>query len=425
MSTTNKGHLPYIINSLLTTDAYKFSMGQTIFHQFQDYTTEWDFKCRNKSTGEDNVKFTAAMVNEIRYQIKHYCDLQFKEEELEYLASIKYIKQDYINFLRYWRPFYDDFTISTEDDCGLKILAKGTWLNTSMYEIPVLAIVNEVYFRMRYDYDKLLRDFKERFDDKLNKLLTCDYELGTFSEFGLRRRLSGEAEDYAIQKFVENKDALAKKGSHFAGSSNVELAMKYKIIPIGTLAHEFIESVGQGDMKLNPAYSNWYGMESWTKEYGVLNGTWLTDTIGEEACRRDMGLTYSILFSGVRHDSGDPYEWGDKWIQHYQDLYDKFHDERVNPKIKTLLFSDSLNFEKATSIYRYFKGKAKVAFGIGTFITNDTSVPPLNIVMKVAYCNGHDVAKLSNDPGKSMCRNKDYIEYLSKTIRWRLEHEEH
>lgn len=407
-----------IINSLLTTDAYKLSMGQTIFHQFQDYTTEWDFKCRNK-----DVKFTPEMVEEIRQQIQHFCTLTFKEDELEYLSTIKYIKRDYINFLRYWRPFYSDFDISTDGESGIKIMAKGTWLNTSMYEIPVLAIVNEVYFRMKYDYNQLIVEFKKRFDDKLQGLLNGTYELHSFSEFGLRRRLSAEAEEYAVSKFVENRQALAEKGSFFLGSSNVELAKKFSIVPVGTLAHEFIESVGQGNLKLNPAYSNWYGMESWTKEYGVLNGTWLTDTIGDQCCHLDMGLTYSILFSGVRHDSGDPYVWGDHWIAHYQKLYDQFHDERVNPKNKTLLFSDGLNFESATSIYRYFKDKAKVAFGIGTFITNDTSVPALNIVMKVAICNDHDVAKLSNAPGKSMCRNPNYVDYLNRAIQWRLNNE--
>lgn len=410
--------LPPIINSLLTTDTYKFSMGQTIYHQFQDYTTEWDFKCRNPE-----IKFTPEMVKEISEQIKHFCTLTFKEEELNYLSSIEWIKPSYLNFLRYWTPFYNDFEISTSGENGLKIVAKGTWLNTTMYEIPVLAIVNEVYFKLKYNYDELLADFKKRFDSKLKLLIDGTFELNKFSEFGLRRRLSAEAEEYTIQKFVENSELLKKNGSIFCGTSNVELAKKYNILPIGTLAHEFIEAVGQGNMKLNPAYSNWVSMESWTKEYGVLNGTWLTDTIGDEACRRDMGLTYSILFSGVRHDSGDPYIWGDQWIEHYQKLYDEFKDERVNPKNKTFLFSNSLNFENATEINRYFKKKVNVAFGIGTYITNDTSIPPLNIVMKVALCNGHHVAKLSNEDGKSQCRNQEYVEYLKRTIRWRLENE--
>lgn len=410
--------LPPIINSLLTTDTYKFSMGQTIYHQFQDYTTEWDFKCR-----DSNIKFTPEMVKEITEQVQHFCTLTFSDDELNYLSTIEWIKPSYINFLRYWKPFYSDFTITTIGDNGLKIVAKGTWLNTTMYEIPVLAIVNEVYFKLQYDYERLYDDFKKRFDSKLEKLLDGTYELNQFSEFGLRRRLSAESEEYAIRKFIENKEKLKEKGSIFLGTSNIELARKYNIIPLGTLAHEFIEAVGQGNVKMNPAFSNSLSMDSWTKEYGVLNGTWLTDTIGDEACRRDMDLTYSILFSGVRNDSGDPFIWGDQWIEHYKKLYEEFKDERVNPINKTLLFSNSLDFEKATAINRYFKKKIKVAFGIGTYITNDTSIKPLNIVMKMAICNGHHVAKLSNEDGKSQCRNQEYVDYLRKTIKWRLENE--
>ena len=189
------------------------------------------------------------------------------------------------------------------------------------------------------------------------------------------------------------------------------------------MAHEFIMCVGQGNPMVNPAYSNKLAMESWNEEYGVLNGTYLTDTIGDELSHRDMGFTFSILFSGVRHDSGDPYEWGEAWIEHFKNYYEKYHDERVNPKNKTLLFSDSLDFEKASKLYEHFKSRIKVAFGIGTYIANDTDVEPLNIVMKVSECNGSPVAKLSNDDGKLMCNDDSYVEYLRKTIDWRLKHE--
>ncbi|MBQ2529439.1 MAG: nicotinate phosphoribosyltransferase, partial [Treponema sp.] len=205
---------------------------------------------------------------------------------------------------------------------------------------------------------------------------------------------------------------------------NVYLAKKYGVVPVGTMAHEFIMCVGQGNPMYNPAYSNKLAMESWTKEYGVLNGTYLTDTIGDVTAHLDMGYTYSILFGGVRHDSGDPYEWGEEWIKHYQAFYDKYKDERVNPKSKTLLFSDSLDFKRASALYAHFKDRIKVAFGIGTYIANDTDVEPLNIVMKITECNNSPVAKLSNAVGKTMCKDDSYVEYLRKTIAWRLAHEE-
>lgn len=402
-----EGKMDRIINSLLETDAYKFSMGQAIYHQFPAYKTTWTFKCRNK-----DVHFTPEMVKEIKRQIKMYCGLRFKEDELEYLNNIRWLKGSYIDFLRLWHPRFEDFNISADDECGLAIETTGTWLNTSMYEIPTLAIVNEVYFRMQYDYAELIKDYEKRLDEKIKWLKTGKYNIGSFSEFGLRRRLSGEAQEMAVRKM---KDA-SYKASRFVGTSNVFLARKYGVTPVGTMAHEWVMCVGQGNHKHNPSYSNWYMMDYWVKEYGILNGTALTDAITTDCFLRDFQLTFATLFSGVRHDSADPYVWGDKMIAHYNKL-------GIDPKTKTLLFSDSLNFEKANAINEYFKDQVKVAFGIGTYISNDTFAPPLNIVMKTTACNGGDVAKISDDAGKGICKNPEYVKYLERSIKWRMEHE--
>ena len=396
-----------IIKSLLETDAYKFSMGQAIYHQFSDYKTTWTFKCRNK-----DVFFTPEMVEEIKRQIRLYCDLRFTEEELDYLDRVKWIKGSYCDFLRLWAPRYEDFIFSTESNSGLTIETKGTWLNTSMYEIPTLAIVNEVYFRMAYDYDQLMESFKKRLDAKVAKIESGEYNIGAFSEFGLRRRLSSEAQDLAVRTFKDRQ----YPDSTFVGTSNVYLAKKYGIKPIGTMAHEWIMCVGQGNHKHNPAYSNWYSLDAWIKEYGVLNGTALTDAITTDCFLEDFQLTYATLFSGVRHDSGDPYEWGDKMIEHYRNL-------EIDPRTKTLLFSDSLNFEKADKLKSYFQDRAKVAFGIGTYLSNDTDVPALNIVMKTTACNGMDVAKISDTRGKGMCKNPAYVHYLQRCIDWRIDNQ--
>lgn len=400
--------LPQIINSLLETDMYKFSMGQTIFHQFTSYKTTWTFKCRNK-----DVHFTDEMVEEIKEQVQAFCQLRFTEEELEYLDNITWIKGTYVDFLRLWQPRYEEFTITTDAPCGLAIDAAGTWLNTSMYEIPVLAIVNEVYFRMAYDYDVLLKQFKRRLDEKVRLLEEDTYRLSDFSEFGLRRRLSAEAQEMAVKAIAEVE---LPADSHFIGTSNVYLAKKFNLKPVGTMAHEWIMCTGQGNHKHNPAYSNWYALDAWVKEYGILNGIALTDTITTDCFLRDFQLTYATLFSGVRHDSGDPYEWGDKMIAHYNSL-------EINPRTKTLLFSDSLDFERATALYDYFKDKAKVAFGIGTFISNDTDEEALNIVMKTTKCNGMDVAKISDVAGKGMCKNPDYVDYLNRCIDYRMKND--
>lgn len=402
--------LKQIITSLLETDMYKFSMGQAIYHQFPSYKTTWTFKCRN-----EDVKFTKGMVAEIKEQIKAYCKLRFTEDELDYLDNIKWIKGSYVDFLRLWQPRYEDFKITADGKCGLAIETKGTWLNTSMYEIPTLAIVNEVYFRMANNYDKLLASFKERLDMKYDKIHNCHLYIGTFSEFGLRRRLSAEAQEMVIEKFSHLNDTQ-KCSSTFIGTSNVYLAKKFGMTPVGTMAHEWIMCSGQGNHKHNPAYSNWYALDAWIKEYGILNGIALTDTITTDCFLRDFQLTYATLFSGVRHDSGDPVEWGKKMIDHYKNL-------GVDPKTKTLLFSDSLNFEKADELWRHFHKDTNVAFGIGTYLSNDTEVSPLNIVMKVTKCNGSDVAKISDTEGKGMCKNPEYVKYLNRCIDWRMKAE--
>ena len=384
-------------------------MGQAIFHQFNTDETTWTFKCRNK-----DVYFTPEMTDEITEQIKAYCTLTYTEEELNYLASIKWLKKDYIDFLRFWHPRFEDFTITRNAPCGLSIETKGTWLSTSQYEIPVLAIVNEVYFTYKYDI-KSLEDMMHFYtDEKINDLLFPKHEYHVlyntpFSEFGTRRRLSSKAQEDMIKMF---------KGARipgFVGTSNVYLAMKYGLTPVGTMAHEYIMTVGQGHHEYNPAYSNKFALDSWVKEYGILNGIALTDTITTDCFLKDFRLTYSTLFSGVRHDSGDPIEWGEKIIKHYESL-------GINPNTKTLLFSDSLDFHRASEIANHFAGRAKVAFGIGTWLSNDCGVPALNIVMKVTEANGQPVAKISDASGKGMCKDESYVDYLTRAINWRMTH---
>ena len=396
-----------IIKSLLENDLYKFSMGQAIYHQFSDYKTTWSFKCRN-----EGVKFSEEVVEEIRNQIRLFCTLRFNEDELAYLNDIRWIKGSYVDFLRLWQPRYEDFRIERSEDGELILETTGTWLNTSLYEVPTLAIVNEVYFRMNFDYDRLFEDFRKKAKEKCEKIADGTYKLANYSEFGLRRRLSGEAQEYIVKELIK----YSNDETHFVGTSNVYLAKKYHVTPVGTMAHEWIMCVGQGDHKHNPAYSNYYALNAWVKEYSVLNGTALTDTITTDCFLRDFRLTFATLFSGVRHDSGDPFTWGNVMLAHYERL-------GVDAKDKTLLFSDSLNFEKATALYEYFKGKCKLAFGIGTYLSNDTSVDPLNIVMKVTKCNGQDVAKISDVEGKSMCKNQEYVDYLARSIDWRMRNE--
>lgn len=406
-----------IIDSLLVNDLYKFNMQNIVYKRFNDYTTTWTFKCRNT-----DVKFTDEMVQEIREQFDHYCTLRFTDEELNWLkTNLPWLSIGYINFLKFWHPirnevfiqqpgelFGNDIVCKPYNDCGLAIEARGTWLNTMFCEIPLLSIVNEVYFAFKYGVNAKDKIFKEKTIEKVNRIKT-DLVIGPFSEFGLRRRLSADTQDWLIKYLIESN------APKFVGTSNVYLAKKYGIKSCGTQSHEWYMAF-QSKFELNPAYTNMYGMKVWLEEYETKNGIALTDTIGTDVFLKDFGLTYANLFSGVRHDSGCPFEWGDKMIKHYEKL-------GINPKNKTLLFSDSLNFEKAADIYEEFESKCNVAFGIGTFLSNDTDVQPLNIVMKITECNNTPVAKISNTPTKIMCRDKEYIEYLKRCIDWRLKHE--
>jgi len=218
-------------------------------------------------------------------------------------------------------------------------------------------------------------------------------------------------QDWLIKLLAEHKKDGRLPG--FIGTSNVYLAKKHDVKACGTMAHEFIMCVGQGNKMYNPSYSNKLMLDAWHKEYGTMNGIALTDTIGTDVFLLDFRKTYCRIFDGVRHDSGDPIEWARKIVANYQ-------KHGVDPHTKTLLFSDSLDFERATVIYNLVKPVAGVAFGIGTYLSCPLD-NPLNQVMKVTKCNGHDVAKLSDTPGKTMCNNEKYIKKLNDSIQERIE----
>ena len=391
-----------IILSLLDTDLYKFNMDQVIFHKHTDLSGEYYFLCRNK-----NVVFTQEMFEEINAQIDHLCSLTFKKEELDYLRSIRFIKDDYVEFLRLWHPIRDYVETRLMGNGELYIRVKGPLFSAMQFEIYLLEIVNEVYFRMQYDYETLLASAKERLEQKIRDFKEGKYSF-TFAEFGCRRRLSREWEGEVIRRF-------AKETGNCFGTSNVYYAMKYNLRPIGTYAHEFVQMY-QGIDSIPLAYTNHYALEDWYDEYRGDNGTALTDTVTTDLFLLDFNRAMVNNFNGVRHDSGDPYVWGEKMISHY-------HKYGVDPKTKLLLFSDSLDFDRAQALYDHFKDQVKVSFGIGTFCSNDTCEEPLNIVIKLQTVNGRAVAKLSDSPGKAMCRDEEYLSYLKRSVEFRLDRE--
>ena len=344
------------------------------------------------------------MLREINAQIDYLCTLRFTREELDYLRSIRFIKNDYVEFLRLWHPIREYVTTGRTEDGELSVVVKGPLFSAMQFEIYLLEIINEVYFRMNFNYEELRRSAEEKLNRKIADFQSGKYTF-KFAEFGCRRRLSREWEDVVVKR-------LATETQNCVGTSNVYLAKKYGLQPIGTYAHEFVQMY-QGIDSIPLAYTNYYAMKDWYTEYDGDNGTALTDTVTTDLFLLDFNRSMVNNYTGVRHDSGDPYAWGEKIIAHYEKY-------GVDPRTKQLLFSDSLDFDRAQHLNDYFKDRAKVSFGIGTFCSNDTAETALNIVIKLQYVNGRPVAKLSDTPSKAMCQDEAYLEYLKSSVAFRL-----
>ena len=385
-----------IIKSLLDTDLYKFTMMQVVLHQFPAAQVEYRYKCRN--TGMDLRPY----LDEILAEIHDLCQLRFSEAELAYLGSLRFIKSDFIDFLGLFHLPEKCITVSEgEGDGEIAISVKGSWLHTILFEIPVLAIVNEVYFRKTCQAPNW-EEGRLRLQNKMKLVLEAN-DLSEFrvAEYGTRRRFSQIWHEEVVTTMK------AQMGEHFAGTSNVWLAMRHGVLPLGTMAHEYLQACQALGPRLRD--SQVYAFEVWAKEYRGDLGIALSDVYGMSAFLRDFDMYFCKLFDGARHDSGDPFEWGERMIAHYE-------SNRVDPRAKTLIFSDALTFPLAIELTRRFAGRCKTAFGIGTNLTNDLGYEPLQVVMKMIRCNGQPVAKVSDAHEKTMCDDKAYLTYLRQVF---------
>ncbi|AWD32567.1 Nicotinate phosphoribosyltransferase 2 [Candidatus Kinetoplastibacterium sorsogonicusi] len=385
-----------IINSLLDTDLYKFTMMQVVLHHFPAAHVEYNFKCRTK-----NINLVP-YINEIKEEIHNLCKLKFTEEELFYLSKLRFIKSDFIDFLRLFYLPERCVTIKSNLSGEINIIVKGPWLHTILFEIPILAIVNEVYFRNNF-YNINLSEGRKRLQSKIqliknNKILHNNFKI---AEYGTRRRFSKLWHEEVIETLQTSIP------NNLLGTSNLLLSKKYNLIPVGTMGHEYLQACQALGPRLRD--SQVFAFEMWAKEYRGDLGIALSDVYGMNAFLKDFDMYFCKLFDGARHDSGDPFKWGDMLIEHYQ-------KNKVDNKTKTLVFSDGLTFSKAIELFIYFYGRCKLSFGIGTNLTNDIGVTPLQIVMKMTKCNGQPVAKLSDNPEKIMCDDNAYLEYLRKVF---------
>lgn len=387
-----------IITSLLDTDLYKFTMMQVVLHQFPGAQVSYKFKCRNP--GVDLAQFAS----EIRSEIKSLCGLQFAEGELAYLHGMRFIKSDFVDFLGLFKLNEKYITVSEQTTGEIDIKIEGPWLHTILFEIPVLAIVNEVYFRNTQKVPNFIEG-RERLASKIQLLQNPQISNLKIADYGTRRRFSKAWHEEVLRVLTYGLDA------QFAGTSNVFFAMKLGLIPLGTMAHEYLQAAQALGPRLRD--SQVFAFESWAHEYRGDLGIALSDVYGFEAFLRDYDMYFCKLFDGARHDSGDPFAWGEGMIAHYK-------ANRVDPLTKTLVFSDGLTIPRTIELYKQFKGRCLLAFGIGTNLTNDLGDPPdhvpLQIVIKMTECNGQPVAKLSDTPSKNMCEDVNYLAYLRQVF---------
>jgi nicotinate phosphoribosyltransferase len=398
-----------IIHSLLDTDLYKFTMMQVVLHHFPGARVEYRFKCRNP--GIDLAQFAG----QIREEVRSLCSLQFRDAELAYLRSMRFIKSDFVDFLGLFRLNEKYITITPQASGELEIRIKGPWLHTILFEIPVLAIVNEVYFRNTQKKPDFVEG-RRRLETKITQLQEAGLSDLKIADYGTRRRFSKDWHEEVLRTLVARLGAVtapalpARPGDglpQLAGTSNVLYAMKLGLIPLGTMAHEYLQACQALGPRLRD--SQIYGFEMWAREYRGDLGIALSDVYGMSAFLRDFDLYFCKLFDGARHDSGDPFQWGERMLAHYI-------ANRVDPLTKTLIFSDGLTMPRTIELYQQFRGRCQLAFGIGTNLTNDLGYEPLQIVIKMINCNGQPVAKLSDTPSKNMCEDEKYLAYLRQVF---------
>ncbi|WP_454721977.1 MULTISPECIES: nicotinate phosphoribosyltransferase [Cupriavidus] len=385
-----------IITSLLDTDLYKFTMMQVVLHHFPAAQVEYRFKCRN--AGMDLTPY----VDEIRDEIAQLCQVRFTEAELGYLRGLRFIKSDFVDFLDLFHLNEKYVTVApaASGTGEIEIIIRGPWLHTILFEVPLLAIVNEVYFRNtqpRPDWS----EGRRRLEEKLALLKMPGHADCVIADYGSRRRFSRDWQEEVLQTM---RRVL---GPQLAGTSNVHFARMHNLIPLGTMAHEYLQACQALGPRLRD--SQVFALEVWAKEYRGDLGIALSDTYGFDAFLRDFDLYFCKLFDGVRHDSGDPFAWGERMLAHYA-------AGRVDPLGKTLIFSDSLDIPRVIELYKRFGGRCRLAFGVGTNLTNDLGYTPLQIVIKMTRCNGQPVAKLSDTPEKTMCDDPAYLTYLRQVF---------
>jgi nicotinate phosphoribosyltransferase len=371
-----------IINSLLDTDYYKFTMGQYAWKYFPRVMVKYAFKNRTKDVKLGNFINRVALLKQLDY----VRGLRLTMEELNYLKSLKIFSIDYLAFLSRLRlpPVYINC-----DNGELSIETEGLWAEALFWETFILSIVNELYYQ-HFSHNPAggMGEFQSRLDEKISRIVEEPFK---FVEFGTRRRYS-----YKIQDKVIDTLCSMVPNDYFLGTSNVYFAMSYGIPPIGTMAHELpmvLAGLSYYDIDvLKNSHDKMLTM--WEYLYGKPLTIALTDTFGSDFFFRTFTEEQARFWKGLRQDSGNPFEFGKKVI--------KFYEEKgINPKEKIVIFSDGLDINVIQKLEKEFKGKFITMYGWGTNLTNDLGYKPLSIVVKAVEADGNPLVKLSDNLSKA------------------------
>jgi nicotinate phosphoribosyltransferase len=365
-----------IIRSILDNDLYKFTQQQAVVELYQRERVTYEFINRGKTTFPDGFDLR------LRQELKMMDQLFLQETEAQFLTKRcgRYLKPTYIDLLKSYR--YDSSEVEITQARGeLALSITGYWYRTILWEVPLLALISELYFQMT---GKAISSRSERLKNNTEKGIKFYKNEVKVADFGTRRRYSYANHLEVVQDLLS---VCSNCTSFMVGTSNVHIAMATGIPPIGTHAHEWISGIAA--LK-GYSYANKNMMDDWVKVYQGELGIALTDTFGLDAFLKDFNTFYAKLFDGVRHDSGDPFEFADKITNHYKLL-------NIDPISKTIVFSDGLNSDLALELKNYCKVLGiKCSFGIGTNFTNDVGIKALNIVIKMVAINDRHVVKLSD-----------------------------
>lgn len=363
-----------MISSILDSDLYKFTMQQSVLEHYPAAWASYAFINRG------GHQFTDGFAKKLRGHVDNLRHCKLTSKEKTFLAGLGFFKPQYLEYLANYR--FDPSEVSIADD--MSIIISGPWHSAILWEVPLMALISELFF------SELTIHKQEVHDKALSKAKKLAAAGCAFAEFGTRRRRSRDVHETVLNALIWGATSEC-----LVGTSNVDLAHRCHLKPIGTMAHEWIMGVSALE---SLRYANRFALSKWKDTYKANLGIALTDTFGSDTFFRDFDLELAKVYDGVRHDSGDPFDFGEKVIQHYARL-------KIDPATKSIIFSDGLDVNKCLALQERFNDRIKIAFGIGTHLTNDfDDAKALNIVIKLRRIKNNEdnipVVKLSDEPGK-------------------------